>query len=205
MPLCRSITFDGEALLGIWQVTESLVELESLITLTDEDRKCYNAFRFEGRRREWLAVRCLIQQMVGRQLPIRYLASGKPVSDEFCISISHTKGYVGVTLSHVPTAIDLEYPSDRVVKLAHRFVSPQELHLVDEDNEIVSLLKIWSAKEVLFKFYDQSDIVFNRHLFVSEMPSSHSGIMRGGISKDGFEHQTNLYFDVTDDLILVYC
>ena len=150
-------------------------------------------------------MRCLLACMLGYYVPINYLPSGKPFIDGYHISISHTKGYVGVSLSENPTAIDLEYPSSRVEPLVHRFVSEAEMSMVDPEHKALSYLLIWSAKEALYKLYDQPGVIFNQDLYVQGLSLAGQGSMTGGIRKDDFTAETELFFHVADDLILVYC
>ncbi len=205
MALYKIFKFGSTGRVGVWKISESLQELESAISLADAELDVYRQFRFEARKREWLAVRCLLHQMLGYYAPVHYLPSGKPWIEGCCISISHTKGYVGVSLAEKPTAIDLEYPSSRVEPLVHRFVSEEEMRMVDPHNRALSFLLIWSAKEALFKLYDQTGVLFNQDLYVRGLSLANEGSMIGGINKDGFVAETELFFQVADDLILVYC
>lgn len=200
-----SIVIDGGGQVGIWKVTESLLQLESAVVLSEGELETYRKFRTDERKREWLAVRCLLQEMLGFYVPVQYLPSGKPWIAGWYISISHTKGYVGVSLAKKPTAIDLEYPSSRVEPLANRFVSPGEMDMVEPQNKVIALLLIWSAKEVLYKLYDRKGVVFNQDLYVQGLVVSSKGSMLGGIKKDGFMAETELFFQIEDDLIIVYC
>lgn len=190
---------------GVWKISESLQELESVISLAEDELAIYRQFRFEGRKREWLAVRCLLARMLGYYTPVHYLPSGKPFIEGCHISISHTKGYVGVSLSEKPTAIDLEYPSSRVEPLVHRFVSEAEMSMVDAGNKVLSYLLIWSAKEAIYKLYDQPGVIFSQDLYVRGLSLATQGSMVGGIHMDGFAAETELFFHVEDDFILVYC
>ncbi len=205
MALYKKIAFGSDGLVGIWKITESLSELESIITLDNDEMDVFNQFRFEARKKEWLAVRCLLTQLLGHYVPIRYLPSGKPCIEGGYISISHTKGYVGVSLSKEPTAIDLEYPSNRVVPLAHRFVSEKEMLMVGEQDKALKMLLIWSGKETLFKLYDREGVIFNTELFIQNLSLAEQGTMKGGICKDGYQNERELFFQLSDDLILVYC
>jgi 4'-phosphopantetheinyl transferase EntD len=192
-------------LLGLWKLTEEVHQLESMIQLCDSESATYSTFRFEGRKKEWLAVRILLKQMLGCYVPISYLPSGKPYIDGFNIGVSHTKGYVCVTVSDRPTAVDIEYVSSRADKNISRFVSEKEMALLDSEQYSVSVLLIWSAKEVLFKLYDRSEVVFNRDLYVEDLSVSSQGTFKGGICHQGFCDSVRLSYLVTDDFVLVYC
>ena len=194
--------------MGIWRMTESLDELESLYCVHASEEATYRSFRNDRRRKEWLTVRILLRELIGDKAEIRYLESGKPyLSDRSkCISITHTIGYVGIRLATHPVALDMEYKSDRVLHLIPRFVDEQEMKYIEQGNETVSALIIWRAKETLFKLFDFADIQFDKDLCVSNLRASDGkGFFKGAINKGSFSADVSLRFETTDDLILVYC
>ena len=81
MALYKNFKFGSYGMVGVWKITESLQELESSIALSEEEMALYRQFRFDARKREWLAVRCLLHQMLGYYAPVHYLPSGKPWID----------------------------------------------------------------------------------------------------------------------------
>ena len=82
------------------------------------------------RKLEWLAVRVLLYTMLGEEKEIHYYSNGGPylADGSFSISISHTKGYVAVLLSEPGkrVGIDIECYSERVRKVAHKFMREDE-------------------------------------------------------------------------------
>ncbi len=205
MPVYKKIDTGNGTYLGVWKLTEELDELEAMVLLNDDEQAVYSQFRFEGRKREWLAVRALIREMRGCYTPVSYLPSGKPLIDGGFISISHTKGYVCVTLSDKPTAVDIEYLSNRADRYFQRFVSSDELEFIDSQQFSLYVLLIWSAKEMLFKLFDRQGVIFNSDLFVKSFKVEKSGDFTGGISQEGFNAEVKMSYWVTDDFVLVYC
>lgn len=132
----------------------------------------------EGRQREFLSVRALLSVMTGDEsLVIDHEPNGKPTLPHWHISISHTKGYAALILSKAePVAVDIEQRSDRVVRLANRFIRPDE-----EADSVERMLTVWSAKETLYKLHSEDDLQFfdmrvtewhPRHLIIENMKSS---------------------------------
>lgn len=155
--------------LGIWKVTESLDEL---LALLPEKGKVYledlNIFKSDSRKMEWLAVRVLLYTLTNRIWTIQYYSNGKPylVDPSANISISHTKGYVAVIISHAhEVGIDVEKIGDRIHRVAHKFVREDELLLQGSVDTNLLLLN-WSAKEVIYKCIGEEGIDFREHLRV---------------------------------------
>ena len=207
MPLLKKIESSG-AIMGIWQQTETLAELEALYEVHESEKQMYDGFRNDRRRKEWLTVRILLAALIGSDAEICYRDSGKPYlrDGRYCISITHTIGYVGIRLASHPVALDMEYYSERVLHLVPRYVAHSEMQYISMGDKITSALIIWSAKETLYKLFDFEDILFDEHMFVSHLdPTKSSGRFKGSIRKGGFHADVNLNFAVLGELILVYC
>lgn len=209
MPLFKKVE-NMNASMGIWKMTESLQELEAMYTVKPSEMEVYTGFRNDRRRKEWLTVRVLLHEMLGSDVEICYRDSGKPYlkDSSHCISITHTIGYVGIRLASHPVALDMEYFSRRVLHLIPRYVSKKEMKYIPEEegpDKITAALIVWSAKETLFKLFDFTDVLFDEHIFISNLRLGKSGHFKGSVVKDGFQAEVRLSYEVHDDLILVYC
>ena len=206
MPLLKKIESDN-ATMGIWHMTETIEELETMYALKPSEIATYEHFRNNNRKKEWLSVRVLLTELIGPEAEICYRDSGKPYLRDMshCISITHTIGYVGIRLASHPVALDMEYKSDRVLHLIPRFVAKKEMKYIDPNDRITSALIIWSAKETLFKLFDFHNVQFDKHLFISSLRTDVGGHFRGKVEKDGFSAEVRLQYEVIDNLILVYC
>ena len=108
------------------------------------------------RRLEKLATRALLFEMTNNpDLHFNHNDSGKPLVEGYHVSVSHTKGMVVLMLSKTrEVAVDVEYESDRVGRIAHKFVNvdetmPSNLHL----------LLAWCAKEAIFKYFSADNLL----------------------------------------------
>lgn len=164
MPLFRQHK-DPACHWGIWKMDETY---EALCTLLPPSLVAEAEQRFSAphRRQEWLSVRALLKELSGEELTVGYLPSGKPYlsGSSKHISISHTRGYVAVILSHSSVGIDIEQYAPRVHKVASKYMRDDELPRPYEGDDTWSLLLHWSAKEVLFKCLDAEEVDFKQHL-----------------------------------------
>ena len=130
MPLSRIQHIADGTVLGLWTMDECAEELvRQYPMLSEAFAEACQRFKYEGKRRERMSVRALMVEMNNGVLPeVSYNESGKPLlTDGRHISISHTKGIVAVIISeHHPVGVDVEYCSDRVSRVARRFVREDE-------------------------------------------------------------------------------
>ena len=158
MPNYLHHTFDGGGI-AIWHITESASELYELLGTHSYDERLAT-LTHEGRRAEWLAVRLLVSEILGRDKVVAYHPTGRPylTDGSYHISISHTRGYAAIAYHRTARiGIDVEYVSSRVERIAQRFTHPSEAAYLDAapDTQRTTLLLInWSAKETLYKLFD---------------------------------------------------
>ena len=160
-------------MLGLWKMDESAEELAlKYPVLCEEYADACQRFQHEGKRTERMSVRALLVEMNNGTLPeVSYNDAGKPILiDGRYVSISHTKGVVAVIISERhPVGVDVEYCSDRVSKVAKRFVRDDEW-----TEDVDALLIIWSAKETVYKLFSED------HLWYDEMRIAHFQSMSEG-------------------------
>lgn len=183
MPLFRLWKEDA-ATFGIWQVTESNLQLRRCLTASlpyDEELSHYRA---ACRQTEYLAVRVLLRTLLGEEKQIGHLDSGKPYlcDGSWRISISHTKGYVAVALHPAAeVGIDIEQVHERVRGVATHFVRSDELpgfSCLSPSDQLYALLLHWSAKETIFKVLGCSNVDFREHLRIFPFPLAAEGDFR---------------------------
>lgn len=153
-------------LLGVWRMDESYEELCRQLADTDLCRQASERFHAVQRRHEWLSVRLLLRTLLGVDKEIAYLPSGKPylADGSFHISISHTRGYVALLLASTPAGIDIEQYATRVHRISSKFMRADEQPVPYQGDDTWSLLLHWSAKEVMFKCIDRSEVDLCDHL-----------------------------------------
>ena len=160
MPNYAHYTFEGGGI-AIWHITETSDELYALLGTHRYDAQLAEK-KNESRRAEWLAVRLLVKELFGSEAEIAYHPTGRPYlkGSNIHISISHTKGFAAVAYHcYAPIGMDIEYLSSRVERISSRFTTQAEASYIDvhdEDARQMYHLINWSAKETLYKLFDDT-------------------------------------------------
>lgn len=209
MPLFNKWKDEG-ATWGIWQVTESPLELQSYLSSTSCDPDELAKFKCTSRQLEYLAVRVLVKTLTGEEHRIAHLPSGKPyfVDYPMNITISHTKGYVAVGLHPTKTVgVDIEQVAERVLKVTSRFVRPDEfqgLSKLSSETQLYVYLLAWSAKETMFKVLDLPEVDFLEHLHVAKFTLQTAGVFIGHEFRTPSNQTFAIHYHTHPDFVLTY-
>ena len=153
--------------LGLWQMNESPEQLFDLYPhLLPYRSSLDNKYKNDGRKLEFLAIRALMYEMLRVNGASKGLLShagdfthngqGKPLFRGYHVSISHTKGYAALILSKKSeVAVDIEYMSDRVERIASKFLRKDE-----RADSLDAKLVHWCAKETVFKLFSEENLLF---------------------------------------------
>ena len=137
--------------LGLWQMDESPEQLFDLYPhLLPYRSSLDDKYKNDGRKLEFLAIRALMYEM------LKTNEAGKPLFRGYHISVSHTKGYAALILSKKSeVAVDIEYMSDRVERIASKFLRKDE-----RADSLDAKLVHWCAKETVFKLFSEENLLF---------------------------------------------
>lgn len=146
--------------LKIWHTTESEATLSAMFPMAAVDSSQRLADITSSQRRlEILVSHILFQLTFPPEAELLHRNSGGPLAwgTPMCMSISHTKGYVALISSPYPVGIDIEMWSPRALKIAHKFLKPQEMRLMDTDEERErDAVRLWTAKEAVYKCWSEN-------------------------------------------------
>lgn len=207
---------DEELVLGIWEMQENLDEIRNILEISEQTEQSdykealmqADEFGSDKRRLEWLSTRALVNSLMAEKTIIYYNEFGKPFlkDSEKVISISHSNDLIAVIIGkHKKVGIDVEKMSNKIGKVAYKFLHTIELQNIDTEN-IFQLYLHWSAKEALFKVYGKKDLYFNKNLIVDQFKFTNPGILSGLIMKDEMKESFVLnYFTIKEDYLVVWC
>ena len=199
MPLMCEKTVGEGCRLALWRITESVDEFMSMASLAAfADEVCLR-YRADRRRCEVLAVRALLNHLVGEQVALLHNADGCPsLSDGQWVSISHTKGYAAVIVSTtMPVAVDIEFQSERVNKVVGRLLRADE-----QATTLRERMLVWCAKETMYKLFSSD------HLELCQMRVAHiKGNMEGTLVAEHLPKgmAVEMNYALGADFTLVYC
>ncbi|MDQ1332584.1 MAG: 4-phosphopantetheinyl transferase, partial [Bacteroidota bacterium] len=141
-------------ILGVWKIEEDLDTLFNLVVLDIEEKKKYNGYTSTSRKLEFLSVRALLSELLGKDAKIVYNKNNKPFLQDGSrfISISHSHKLTSIlTSANEKVGIDLEYMSSNIGALAFKFLNRKEKITKNPDDKKYHLYIHWCAKESLYK------------------------------------------------------
>ncbi len=187
--------------IGIWEMSESEEELCATNPALLHFQEHVSCIKSPVRRLEFLSVRHIMFNMLGGIPEVFHNFDGKPFLLEGPnISISHTKGYAAVALSEqFNVAIDMEYRSERVCRIAPRFLRDDETPTSTEGK-----LLCWCAKETLYKLHSADKLTF-REMRISSLPEK-DGLQSGKIIAENLRRNVavEVIFVATQEFVLTY-
>lgn len=97
--------------------------------------------------------------------------------EQYHFSISHCGHYAAaITSSTHRVGIDIEIPSEKVLRIAPKFLNRREHELIKQTGSTEQLLQMttlfWSCKEALFKWNSASGVDFSDHLRIHSIEGS---------------------------------
>lgn len=171
MPLLINL-YENSYRLALWRLSEPVEYFEEKAHLSTTDSQLYSKITNESRKKEWLAVRVLLNEVLGVWPNITYMETGKPILNNHTrhLSISHSKEMVGILLCTSPYAgIDIEKYSRTIDNILPRFLSEEELINVGKSDNPYCKIIHWCAKEAIFKSINEPNIEFSKRIKIEQI------------------------------------
>lgn len=192
-------------IIAVWNITETLVELEKLTIGINYDKIRYGKFLSDKRKKQWLATRILVSKILQNEaIRINYDKNGKPIiSDNSCnITISHSKDMVAVAFDkNKKIGIDIQFITERIHNIGEKFLVNDELKLTG-DNTICKII-YWCAKETIFKMQDNLSVEF-KHIFVEPFDIEDEGYFYANIQKYFYRFRYKINYQKISNYILTW-
>lgn len=176
MPLHQHITPDTSTNIWIWEASESNEELLSKANNLGWTLDIAH-ISGEQRRREIITTH-LLMSLAGITA-IQHNTDGRPYCREYhSISLSHSKQWVTLATHQSSTiGIDIECITDRVLRVATRFMNEQELSYLSPD-DLQTMLISWCAKETAYKIIGHPATDFRATLRIHPFNAMQEGNLR---------------------------
>lgn len=206
MALFKKISGDGWQL-ALWKIEESVEELLSLVQLNAAQLDALMKLTRQNRQKEKLISQYLVSHLTNSNAEILYKSNGAPyiLHSGFNLSITHTKGWVAVQVdSKRLPGIDIEYRSDRILKVAHKFIAESESHFISESEKLSYYNVIWCAKEALYKIAQIEGLIFTDDLLVEPFDLQEEGDIKGLVRLNSSFVGIDLHYVCNSEWYLVY-
>lgn len=208
MPAVKILDIENGKL-GIWKFQESSEELQQIFRFSEKEKEEFQSVKYEHRKREFLTIRLLLEQMLGEKIEIFYSADGKPQlkNKSLFISISHSADMAVVLLSEKNAGVDVENIHRSTEKIATRFLSENELIEINNSHKPqLQRMLYWCAKEAAFKFSVWPEIEFKSQINIHKFGmNAEGGIFSGQLSKKLPHINLTFHYFFIENNVVVYC
>jgi 4'-phosphopantetheinyl transferase len=195
------------SILGVWKIEEDLDTLLDLASLDVDDKKKYKRFSSNSRKLEFLSVRSLLSELIGKEAKIVYNKNNKPFLKDGSrfISISHSHKLTAILLStNEKVGIDLEYMSSNIAAIAFKFLNWREKITKEVNDRRYHLYLHWCAKEALYKICDKEGISIKKNITIEPFQVKDSGEIKGKVHTDKINESFDLYYSKYNNYAIVW-
>jgi phosphopantetheinyl transferase len=195
------------SILGVWKIEEDINTLIEMVVLDNDEKKKYKGFTSTSRRQEFLSVRALLCELLGKDARIVYNKNNKPFLKDGSrfISISHSHKLTAILCStNEKVGIDLEYMSSNIGAFAFKFLNRKEKVTRDPVNRKYHLYLHWCAKEALYKICDKEGINFKKNITIDVFDVKDSGEIQGKVQTNKINESFDLFYSRYDNYAIVW-
>ncbi|MDE3235411.1 MAG: 4'-phosphopantetheinyl transferase superfamily protein [Bacteroidota bacterium] len=215
MPLFYQQNINQATQLAIWKIDEA----ESFFTAKVPLQR---SISHPHKRLQHLAGRYLLQYLFP-DFPYEEILiadTRKPYLpyEQYHFSISHCGDYAAAIVSSTKrVGIDIELPSAKVLKVAHKFLNEEERLMFDlhplqvnacgttfNDGRYDLPTLLWCAKEAMYKWWSWGDIDFSEMLRISAFEKNETGSMPAVFLRPGLHVPLNIEYKLFGGLCLAW-
>jgi len=196
------------SVLGVWKIEEDINTLLELVELDNDDKKRFNGFASNSRRLEFLSVRALLADLLGKDARIVYNKNNKPFLKDGSrfISITHSHKLTAIlTSTNEKVGIDLEYMSSNIGAFAFKFLNRKEKVTKDSETRKYHMYIHWCAKEALYKICDKQDINFRENLTIEPFEPMEKGVLLGRVHNSLRNEPFTMNYFSLGNYVVVWC
>jgi phosphopantetheinyl transferase len=196
-----------DTVLGVWKIEEEINTLLELAVLDNDDRKRFKGFASTSRKLEFLSVRALLAELLGKDARIVYNKNNKPFLRDGSrfISITHSHKLTAIITSvDEKVGIDLEYMSSNINAFAFKFLNRKEKVTKNNDTRKYHLYIHWCAKESLYKICDKEGINFRKDITIEPFELKESGEIKGYVKTKKINESFDLFYSRYDNYAIVW-
>ena len=199
---------DNEAVIGVWQITETEQELIDLSSTPSDEMEEISFIRSESLRKQRLAVRALLNPLFDEKVYLSHHDNGKPYleNNPVNISITHTEKYVAVILHEEENVgIDIESLDRDFSAVEKKALSEDEIDDLEDEKRNEQLAIYWCAKEAVYKLLSRYNVDFAEQIEIERFrPRGEGELEATFIDKNEDEEEFNLEYMTFDRHVLVW-
>ena len=198
---------DNEAVIGVWQITETEEELVELSSTPSDEMEEISFIRSESLRKQRLAVRALLNTLFDDKVYLSHHDNGKPYleNNPVNISITHTAKYVAVILHEEENVgIDLESLDRDFSAVEKKALSEDEIDDLEDEKRNEQLAIYWCAKEAVYKLLSRYNVDFAEQIEIERFRPRGEGELEATFTSKDEEEEFDLEYMTFDRHVLVW-
>ena len=198
---------DNEAVIGVWQITETEEELKELSSTPSDEMEEISFIRSESLRKQRLAVRALLNTLFDDKVYLSHHDNGKPYleNNPVNISITHTEKYVAVILHEEENVgIDIESLDRDFSVVEKKALSEDEIDDLEDEKRNEQLAIYWCAKEAVFKLLSRYNVDFAEQIEIERFRPRGEGELEATFTSKNDEEEFDLEYITFDRHVLVW-
>ena len=201
MPFFKDFIINNSTKILLWKIIPG--ELDET-QLSMDDKSLLKTRKGKKSKEYFLAVRKLIKNE-DPEIIIKYDLNGKPyLNIQKGISISHSNKLVAICISNeIDFGIDVQYKTNKILNIQNKFLSYNEKKNLGYTNSLESLIKLWSAKESIYKALGKKGISFSNDLEI-DIINDKDLFGAGYYKKDNIKIKFDLDFICIEEYIICY-
>ncbi len=209
MPLVYLRELDEHTKFAIWKIEESADDLLSSLQLDTREKAILDSFGKGKRILHWMTTRVLLRYLLqtDQYIDCPSDSNGKPylVNFPYKLSLTHSFDYAAVMLSSKgEVGIDLEIVKDKVVRIQHKFLKPEELAFIQGENTIEQLYACWCAKEAVYKLQGNRGVSFLDNMTIQPFEYQAQGVLQLQLTTSTYTHTYDVHFEKFGEYMLGY-
>ena len=198
---------ENEAVIGVWQITETEEELIELSATPSDEMEEISFIRSESLRKQRLAVRALLNTLFDEKVYLSHHDNGKPYleNNPVNISISHTEKYVAVILHEEENVgIDIESLDRDFSAVEKKALSEDEIDDLEDEKRNEQLAIYWCAKEAVYKLLSRYNVDFAEQIEIERFRPRGEGELEATFTSKNEEEEFDLEYITFDRHVLVW-
>lgn len=210
MAIAYSKQIDADTEFALWKIEEEAEDLYAQLQLDEGEKAFVEKLRHGKRHLHWLGTRVLLRTMLRTDefIDCKIDAHGKPylVNLPYHISLSHSFDYAAVMISKKgPVGIDIEQISQKVERIAPRFLNPDELaSALNDKHKVQALYACWCAKEAVYKCHGQKEFSFMDNIKLQPFTYAPEGSIQALLHKDTLKLNYTVQYLQYEDYMVGY-
>jgi phosphopantetheine--protein transferase-like protein len=210
MPIIWSKHLGKNGELAVWHINEVDDDLYNKLQLNAAEKSFYDSLHAGKRNMHWLGSRVLLRTLLNttEYIDCQLDGNNKPylVNFPYEISISHSNDFAAVIIyKKKAVGVDIEKISNKIERIAKRFLSEKELENISDENRTEQLYACWGIKETLFKLYGKGNLPFIGGIEIDAFDYKKQGFAIARINLPDFKCEYKIEYLKLGEYMLTWC